>query len=350
MEWLSEYNPFNSRKAMVWRETFEALARGLVPPPIAVTIDPTNRCNLSCVWCKYDTWRKTSMVDAPAKPLRELPLVLSGMGVKAVCIAGGGEPLLCDNTATLIGDLKRFGMRVSVITNGTHISKRTMEALVACDWVGVSVDAGTSSTYVKLKGGKEPSFLKVLNNINRMAGMGVKVGYKYLLHPANIAEVGEGIHLAKQMGARWFHARPVYLPESPFDKESISTAWKLIDRGRRMLAQEGRFEVFGVRHKFSPTWTPNIPFERCRVTPIGGTVFAADGGVYLCCDNRGLASQRLCSWAPDPHEFARSWGSDGHRSMMDAIDVSRCGRCTYAEYGVILREVFERGSMDYHFV
>ncbi len=56
-EWsvAKKWNPFNSTKLLAsvyrWRE----IERGKpLPAPVLITIDPTNNCDLSCIWCNSD--------------------------------------------------------------------------------------------------------------------------------------------------------------------------------------------------------------------------------------------------------------------------------------------------------
>lgn len=347
MEWSNTYNPFNSLKALAWREHFEALAKGEIPPPVAVTIDPTNSCNLRCKWCKYDEWRYKNMKSAFAGDLLKLPDTIVKLGAEAVCIAGGGEPTLHPALPRLLANLKGRGLRVSIITNGTLISDELAEVIGAtCDWVGVSMDAGCSDTWNKLKHpNMAVDFGTASNGIQRLVENGVQVGYKYLLCKENIAEVYEAASWAEKLGCAYFHARPVWMPNETFSKLDIETAWNEVKRARYDLEDES-FAVVGVTHKFSSEWKADIPFKRCRVSSLGGTVFAADGHVYTCCDMRGEESTKLCSW--DNVEVF--WGSDFHKALMARVDTSKCPRCTYKEYGVILKEVFEKDKMNYHFI
>lgn len=66
-------------------------------------------------------------------------------GVEAICIAGGGEPLLHPDIGAFIERVIGHGIEVGVVTNGTAID-RLLEPLSMCTWVGVSVDAGTAAT------------------------------------------------------------------------------------------------------------------------------------------------------------------------------------------------------------
>ena len=90
-------------------------------------------------------------------------------GVQAICVAGGGEPLLNPETAAFIDKVVMNGIEAGVVTNGSLI-RDCIDPLSQCTWVGVSVDAGSAGVYQRLKGLKEGhSFEKVIENMAMLA-------------------------------------------------------------------------------------------------------------------------------------------------------------------------------------
>ena len=143
-------------------------------------------------------------------------------GVKAVCVAGGGESLLNPATPVFIDRLTRNGIEIGVVTNGTRINT-CIDALSQCTWVGVSVDAGSAKTFNKLKGLPEDSdiFSRIIDNMATLADysrfyatrLGAShpsygVSYKYLLYKENIGEIYEAAKIAKSIGCKSIHFRP----------------------------------------------------------------------------------------------------------------------------------------------
>jgi len=56
-EWnpSKRWNPFNSYKLLAHVDRWKGIKRGrAIPPPVLVTVDPTNLCNLNCVWCNAE--------------------------------------------------------------------------------------------------------------------------------------------------------------------------------------------------------------------------------------------------------------------------------------------------------
>ena len=161
-EWslAKKWNPFNSFKLMAHVYRWEKIVRGNpIPQPVLVTVDPVNACDLNCIWCNsaYVLGARTGIMSK--KLLLDVARFLSEWksapdwhgGVEAVCIAGGGEPLLNPSIGDFINSLVKHGIGVGIVTNGTSIDK-FIEPLSKCTWVGVSVDAGSGETFKKLKG------------------------------------------------------------------------------------------------------------------------------------------------------------------------------------------------------
>ncbi|GHS95759.1 hypothetical protein AGMMS50276_12560 [Synergistales bacterium] len=168
VEWRAakRWNPFNSYKLLAHVERWRKICRGaFLPPPVLITVDPANACNFDCAWCNAKYIREHRNFMLTPKALNEIADFLphwgensgypeppeGGWGVKAICVAGGGEPLLNKATPAFIERVSANGVEVGVVTNGSMIGD-CIEALSQCTWVGVSVDAGSARTLDKLKG------------------------------------------------------------------------------------------------------------------------------------------------------------------------------------------------------
>ena len=219
-EWNNPNNPFNSAKALMWRENFEGFAKGDYLPPVTVDTDPSSRCNYLCRWCNADSIiQKKGQKEISRDQLFRLSDFYAEWGIHSSCVAGGGEPLMNKSTPDFLIHLRKNGIEPGLITNGSLIDDRVAEIIAkTCRWVGFSMDAGTAETYIKVKGLPDKFsylFEKVISNIEMIADF-VKdlntkcdVCYKYLLHPLNAREIYTAAKLAKEIGVHDFHLRPV---------------------------------------------------------------------------------------------------------------------------------------------
>ncbi|MHC4456536.1 MAG: radical SAM protein [Planctomycetota bacterium] len=390
-EWnLSKrWNPFNSYKLLAQVERWRKIKRGKpIPAPVLITVDPTNFCNLNCIWCNAEFVRRQRKASLSEKALLKIADFLPRWGhgqnawepgVQAICIAGGGEPLLNPATGKFIDKVVANDIDVGIVTNGTVMNK-FVDSLSQAVWVGVSVDAGTKKTFNKLKGLKpdDDVFDRIIDNIAILADyanmhnnkLGWKhpaygVSYKYLLYKDNIAEIYEATKLAKQLGCKNIHFRPAGTTwdklgteqEITFSqdqialfRQQITMALELDDKG---------FGVYGVTHKFNSQFTSANYFSKCHSIfmtaviepPVGEDAPEDSFTVGLCCDRRGDAKLELARNIEDPQEIQKLWGSEKHWDIHDSIAIqTECPRCTYQPHNEIYEQVILNDTMTHKFI
>lgn len=391
VEWnpSKRWNPFNSYKLLAHVETWRRIKRGKpMPAPILITVDPTNVCNLDCIWCnaEYVRARKGSLSQKALYRIADfLPrwgekTPFEEKGVQAICVAGGGEPLINPHTGGFIDRVVNNGVEVGVVTNGILID-RNVDSLSHATWVGVSVDAGTSATFDKLKlreKSGDNTFEKIINNIvvlvdyarshNNKLGLAhpaYGVSYKYLLYKENIGEIYEATQLAKEIGCKNIHFRPAGTTwdkigteeEIGFTKDDIELFKDQI--AKAMELDDGRFGVYGITHKFNNQFERANYFLKCHAIfmtsviepPVGADAEEDAFVVGLCCDRRGDSKLELAHNITDPYEIQRLWGSEQHWNIHDRIKADvECPRCTYQPHNEIYEQVILSDSMTHKFI
>jgi len=381
-EWsyLKRWNPFNSYKLLAHILRWKEIKKGNeIPPPVLVTIDPINTCNLQCIWCNAHYILRKNKEKLSKDMLIQIADFLGkwqdkkGWRVEAVCIAGGGEPLLHPDFSVLVERLIANNIAVGVVTNGTYID-RHIEALAKCTWVGVSVDAGSAKTFNKIKNPNHLDwFSKILDNIQRLIDYaqthhtklafdspGYGVSYKYILHPENVDEVYQAAQIAKEIGCKNFHLRPVGAPWDKINNDFITFTPEIIKefeyqiKKARTLENEN-FGVYGITHKFGPNFTRQHNFKKCYAIFMTAVFMPPTNGkegfiLNLCCDRRGDEILELIQNCSEPSEIAKLWGSQRHWAIFDKIEVTNCPRCTYAPHNEIYENVILKDSMTYKFI
>lgn len=390
-EWIpgKQWNPFNSYKLLAHVERWRKIKRGKpIPPPILITVDPTNVCNFNCAWCNAEFIRKERKGSLSEKILLELADFLPRWGegnsvwkpgVEAVCIAGGGEPLLNPATAAFIDALIEKEIEVGIVTNGSFIN-RYIDSLSYCTWVGISVDAATSRTFNKLKllNQKSDIFDRIIENMTTLVDyakrhnnrLGYKhpaygVSYKYLLYKDNIGEVYEATKLAKEIGCKNIHFRPAgttwdkmgTAQEIVFSKEDVELFNEQIAKALEL--NDESFGIYGVTHKFNSQFSSANYFDKCYalfmtavIEPPAGKDAPPDSLVLgVCCDRRGDAKLELARNIRNVDEIQKLWGSETHWKMHDKITVEEeCPRCTYQPHNQIYEQVILNDSMTHKFI
>lgn len=389
-EWLpqKQWNPFNSYKLLVHVERWRNIKRGKpIPPPVLITVDPTNVCNFNCIWCNAEYIRQHRHFSLSKKMLTEIADFLpkwsaehfANYPLRAICIAGGGEPLLNPHTPEFIDRVVANGIEVGIVTNGYFIND-CIDSLSQCTWVGVSIDAGTEETFKKLKQGNSQNITlsRVLDNIQLLVDysnrhnkrLGAKhpsygVSYKFLLHKENIHELYQAAKLAKEIGCKNIHYRPAGTTwdkigtdkEIAFTKEDIDLFNEQILKAQEL--DDETFNVYGVTHKFNTQFERFNCFDRCYaifmtavISPPSSKDAPKDSFTMgLCCDRRGDEKLELLTNCTDVNEINKVWGGKRHWQIYDKIDVQKeCPRCTYQPHNQIYEQVIINDSMTYKFI
>jgi MoaA/NifB/PqqE/SkfB family radical SAM enzyme len=315
-----------------------------LPPPITVSVDPSNICNCKCIGCNADfVLAKDKRCKLSGEYLTELAEFLSNWGVQGVCIGGGGESLCNEHTGIFVEDLRNYDVGVGLITNGLLIKQ--YPELKNLDWLGVSVDAATEETWARVHGKKvvNGALRRILDNMEWLINEGVHVTYKYLVRPESTEEVYDAVGLASSIGCKHFHLRPVTPTWFEKDAPYTFTATQ-VERVRTQIQQAKTafpsVEIIGVFDKVGPQWQIVHPFTKCHAVFIT-CIFMADGKVSFCCDNRGNPDFEIGPFN-DPREILKFWGSKEHRDLMCEKCVDSCPRCTFS----VFNQYFEKCVCD----
>lgn len=382
-EWSpsNKWNPFNSYKLLAHAYRWSLINRGRkIPQPVLVTVDPINKCNLSCDWCNSGRILEQRHNRIDTEVLLEIAEGLAQWqgcsewprGVEAVCIAGGGEPLLHKGIGKFIDACVNNGIEVGVVTNGTLLDKY-LEPLSRCTWVGVSVDAGTAETFRKLKG--KDIYDKICANIdmlvayslNHSCNLGMNkpghgISYKFLLYNGNIGDIVPAVKMAKQLGCKNFHLRPAGISwdkigsgrEKIFDPNVRDDLFQHLRKAREL--EDQNFGVYGITHKFDVDLNRSNRFDSCHAVFMTAVIMPPEDkekqrfSLALCCDRRGDKTLEFNTDFNSFKQIENLWGSDDHWRIFDAIDLEKCPRCTYQPHNQIFEHVIEKDSMTYKFI
>ncbi len=378
MEWSdkAKYNPFNSDKGLTWYEHYkkildwyEGKKDSKLPPPIECSIDPICSCNLDCYYCNSQRYLKFDKEIVPAgkkltkRYMHELIDFVAKWGVKGVCLGGGGEALLNEDSWGLPSYIAAKGMIPAVVTNGTIMNSDLARQLLYCQWVAFSVDAADEETYEKVHGVNH--FIKVTRNIELLVEAAKKeqshvdIAFRFLILPENANQILDACQMAKALGVKNFHVRPV-----DFERKDFRMAQKLeldIDKVNQQLdlchqEETDTFRVFTAKHKFDAKFHAVHKFTRCLASPLV-LQCCTDGFCYACVDHRIEEKFKLGKFyhipgrgKMNPAIILEWWGSDAHRQLLKDIKPDeQCGRCTYGEYNRQIEEVVVKDNMHRSF-
>ena len=345
-EWLDKdrWNSFNSWKALAYRAWYEGIIKGKFLPPVEVSIDPVNDCQLNCFYCNGTDVRHRK-VRMTGEHLDELLVFFKEWGVKGVCFAGGGEPTMHEDLGRAFSRLHLLKLPSAIITNGLFLDEKQMKAIGRYSkWIGVSVDCARASTYETMKGFNR--FDEVIENIKHIVSLKPnEITYKFLINRQNQYEIYHAIHLAQKLGCHGIHIRPVSYRNFQKKEEDYDMAM-VNDQIERGFADFGdKIKIFAVRHKFDDKMHVKFPFKHCMTTPIM-PIFQADGFVSACIDRKADNSLRLCRHDSDNfrNDILNFWGSYKHHAILKKIKVRDCPKCTLCH----TNEIYEKAVVENH--
>lgn len=150
--------------------------------PDHILIEPTNICNLSCMYCTHWSMKrkKKMMINSV---FSKIVSQLENMNWKPkLTLVGHGEPLLHPQIIEFIKLAKPVSFSTSVITNGTVLNENLSEELIksGLDRIQFSFDTIDKTLYEKARQGA--NFEKTLKNILKFIEINDK-----LKHPVYVS-------------------------------------------------------------------------------------------------------------------------------------------------------------------
>ena len=366
IEWLDEFNPFNSKKAMIYGKRFIGILNEDYYPPVVVNLDVTSRCQYKCIWCHHRRKQigDRDLPDLPERLLKTFPHFVANWERKkervlGVCIVGSrGDALLYDGLPWLLKNLHYNNIDVGLVTNGYGFTEKLINhAAFYSKFIGISIDAGTKKTYDEVHRCPPDGWERVLRNIRLLTdvihsnSLRNDVGYKFLIFPQNQREVYDACRIAKDLGCRYIQIRPADLPESARKEINVGEVNNQIEKAMEYL-NDDNFSVVGVRHKFTPDLKKKLP-SYCYLTALTVTI-TSDGKVWPCVDRRYdektlLADCGKYGWCA----LKEVWGTSKHIDIVHRV-INRDGkgpdcniRCSNYGYDILFTHVFsESDNMD----
>ena len=334
MEWssINKYNSFNSDKGLTYYEHYKKIVawlngHGKLPPPIEASLDPMNACNHKCYYCNSQRYLR----DNPAKLqqwdrrfIQDTLNELAFSGVSAFCWGGGGEALLNKNIRGMTAYGVNLGMQSSIITNGVLLDDELINEMLLCRWIGISLDSARPETYRQIRGTDDCN--KVLTNISKLTAKvhNTDIAVKVLVLPENLIDIVYTCKVAKSLGVRDFHVRPVDTERKDYkDARQLGLNMDMIKHVFEQCHKEetNDFHVYTVIHKYDENFHVKHDFKRCLASPLVAQI-CTDKKQYVCVDHRLETRFEI-----------KEWGSDEHRKLLKGIDPSHeCSRCTWSQY------------------
>lgn len=252
-----------------------SLAAGEDPLPLHVEVHPTDRCNHRCTFCFHGG--AAAEFPSPRPPLSlerygQLFTDLAALGIRDLSVSGGGEPTLSPNLPALLDLALKAGLRVRLVTHGTHLDAAVSDRLPRLHEVRVSLDAATPATWAAMRQVPEAWFGRALDTVRGAAGRGPHTGVSFLVNPGNQHEVGAFVDI---VGALPVDAVVFKVDVEPGRRVSRERYDEAVAPARDRARADPRIDV--------RPWIDPSPLGRpCRASHVK-VAFDPSGTLYSCC-------------------------------------------------------------------
>jgi len=153
-----------------------------------VVWNSTRTCNLHCVHCYMDSDAKQYQGELSTKEAKEFIDDLADFRVP-VLLFSGGEPLIRPDFFELAEYTAAKGIRPTLSTNGTLITRDVAEQIknIGIGYVGVSLD-GLREVNDRFRG-KNGAFQAAMEGIQNCVAVGQRVGLRFTINRHNYQEL-----------------------------------------------------------------------------------------------------------------------------------------------------------------
>lgn len=185
--------------------------------PLFVSIDLTNKCNLSCIHCRND---KNSNLEIKYDKLTKIFEELEKLEVFHLSLAGG-EPFLYSNINLLLNKISKLKIpKITIITNGTLITKKQLINLdrKKIRFV-VSLD-GPEKIHEFIRGRK--LYSQIIKNIKLLVSEKFYVSLNFTIMKYNYKYFDEIIKIAKKLKVNQINFLKVFPVHESINKFTIS--------------------------------------------------------------------------------------------------------------------------------
>lgn len=352
-------NVYSTLKIFHHKDALDAVERGEIRAPFYVRMKPTNLCNHHCAYCTYgsgNTDRKTQNRDVinhadsiPWIKMQEIIKDMGDMGVRAVTLSGGGEPLTYPYITETFKMLRDKGIDLSLISNGQLLSGEIAEQLYDAKWVRISFDSPNEEEYLKVRGLHGNEFKIVISNMENFASKKSAtcvLGVNFVVSRANYHRVYEAVKLLKELGVDNVKFAAVIENVPGYHNEIKDEVIRQI----RQAGAEFSDNTFQVINNYENDWMDKQftrqPFKTCYTCRLV-TVVAADQKVYLC-HTRAYDSTAVVGDLRG-QSFKEMWFSEeAKRRLMELRPEKDCRNfCAYEGRNMLIENYF---NIDYNHI
>lgn len=298
--------------------------------PITIEIQPTNNCNYACSYCAYKK-RKSQNNQLNFYVLENLIRDIELMGVKTVCISGGGEPTVYKYFDYLVGELYSRGVKISLLTNGVN-QEKIIRDIDKFDYIVVHIASTNPKKYKRITKGDLENVINIANNIKEK-NESVLVQAKLVIAEENMDNINQDIDKLLKYNFDNIICVPCY------DYESKGNVAVNINKIQEEI--------------FSKVQSPNVYFKYKNENDYANNCYMickkmhalifADGSISICPSN-GVIGNGIIGNIND-NSFMEVWNGYEHehtiQCMNDVYKKHECRICRFMKYNMHIQEIYD---------
>ena len=318
-------------------ESFLDNKNGLSKPWV-VELDPTTACNLACHGCISASLLNQGGFKRDR--IKEMAKEFAEIGVKAVVLIGGGEPMAHPEFGTLVDYFYENDIHVGVTSNGTLIHKYLDSLAHRTKWVRISVDAGCEEVFQQYRphaSGKS-QFNKVIDGMRELSkSRSTKLGFSFLVLEkvgsdrtrneegknyveTNATDIYKAAQLAKDIGCDYFEVKPSFDPFHFLNDTSNIMAEIIKDELRKSSHLiDDKFKIispYTLDRTLEGEKLQEKKYSRCLTAEMRTVV--SPSGVYVCPYHRG--NKNLQIGDANTESFREIWEGKTRKEIMEKLD------------------------------
>jgi glycosyltransferase involved in cell wall biosynthesis/MoaA/NifB/PqqE/SkfB family radical SAM enzyme len=198
---------------------------------LALQIEPTTRCNLTCEKCSRGT--DTPIVDLTERTFNEI--IAKHPHPHTIILQGLGEPFMHPEFERICGIAKSHCRKLVVITNGTLLNRNdNMARLCFIDHLVISLDT-TDPDLAKATRGKGYDVQEVMDSIRAVASTGKSVAVNFVRASWNFNQQAQVKEFCDSLGIT-LNVTPIqnfYNPEEPEWQAAHKAVWEEREMSRK---------------------------------------------------------------------------------------------------------------------
>lgn len=305
---------------------------------LTVHLMPQNVCNHRCTFCAYrmpDNRQSEAFDESQHIAWTDMVALLDDLqtlGVKAVEVTGGGEPLAYPHIVELLRELDRRNFKIGLVTNGTLAQRIDggygLARLCAANlqWVRISIDAADAHTYARMRKVPMSQFHRpweLASQLGAMRGImrpDFRLGLGFVIDNENVGEVYEFVRMAKASGADNVRLSVTFSSQDLDhfqDQGALRMAIAMAEKAERDFDSPA-FRVHNQTvRRMEELETPVQDYPSCPTANVLCVVEGA-GDVFTCCTFTGSRKGKLGNIRDG---FLAVW--EGSRAFREGIDPRR---------------------------